>query len=183
MNIKIDDIMKHIPGILSLLIIFASCSSSESYETPSSATIENAVSVVHAINGSEVSGTVTFEKTEIGVRVSASLSGLTGQKHGFHIHQFGNCTAADGTSAGGHFNPGDAEHAGPEAMNRHMGDMGNITADEEGNATMEYVDNTIEMEEIIGRGIIVHGGEDDLQSQPSGAAGPRIGCGVIGIAN
>lgn len=65
-------------------------------------------------------------------------------------------------------------------MNRHMGDLGNIIA-EDGTALLEYVDDEIDLSQIIGRGVIVHGGEDDLESQPSGAAGPRIGCGVIGI--
>lgn len=145
-----------------------------------------AVAVVHPTDGNEVSGTVSFEKTDEGVRVSGELSGLSQGKHGFHIHQYGDCTASDGTSAGGHYNPTDSEHAAPTAQNRHMGDMGNIEVNEDGVASIDYVDSKIVLngaDSIIGRGVIVHGGEDDLTSQPSGAAGPRIGCGVIGIAN
>lgn len=154
--------------------------------TSSSTNFTKAVAVVHPTEGNNVNGTVTFEQTSDGVHVTAELSGLAEGKHGFHIHQYGDCTANDGTSAGGHYNPADNEHGAPTDDNRHMGDMGNITADGEGNATIDYTDPVIKLNgssSIIGRGIVLHGGEDDLTSQPSGAAGPRVGCGVIGIAN
>lgn len=151
----------------------------ESMDTP---TLVKAVSVVHPISNSGVSGTVQFEATSGGVSVSAELTGLEEGNHGFHIHQYGDCTAVNGTSAGGHFNPTGNEHSSPEAVNRHMGDMGNITADANGEASLNYTDGTITIDQIIGRGIIVHAGEDDLTSQPSGAAGSRIACGVIGVA-
>lgn len=145
-----------------------------------------AVAVVHPTEENSASGTVTFSQTNDGVRVEAEIEGLEQGKHGFHIHQYGDCTAGDGTSAGGHYNPEGNEHAGPDAESRHVGDMGNIEANEDGIATKNYVDSTIELNgsnSIIGRGIVIHGGEDDLESQPTGAAGPRMGCGVIGIAN
>lgn len=141
------------------------------------------VAVVHSTEGSKVSGTVTFTKTADGVQVQGELSGLSEGNHGFHIHQYGDCTASDGTSAGGHFNPAGNDHAAPSDSARHMGDMGNIEADAEGNATVDYVDAVITLDQIRGRAVILHGGEDDLSSQPSGAAGPRKACGVIGIAN
>lgn len=173
--------MKKLFSYLAIAVVIANCSPEQPHVDINQPIINNAVAIVQSINGSEVSGSVNFENTENGVQVTATLSGLTGTMHGFHIHQYGDCSADDGTSAGGHFNPRGNEHAGPDAMNRHMGDMGNINADENGNATLDYVDGTINMNQIIGRGIIVHGGVDDLESQPSGAAGPRIGCGVIGI--
>lgn len=145
-----------------------------------------AVAVVHPTEGNEVSGTVTFQKTEKGVRVQGNFEGLSAGRHGFHIHQYGDCTAMDGTSAGGHYNPTGNQHGSPTQDNRHMGDMGNLSASEEGTATINYVDPKIKLNgpnSIIGRGIIVHGGEDDFESQPSGAAGPRVACGVIGVAN
>ncbi|MCW9706011.1 superoxide dismutase family protein [Aliifodinibius sp. 1BSP15-2V2] len=141
------------------------------------------VAVVHPTEGNQVSGTVTFTKTADGVQVQGTISGLAEGKHGFHIHQYGDCTASDGTSAGGHYNPAGSEHAAPSDSARHMGDMGNIEADAEGNATVDYLDPVIELDKIRGRAVILHGGEDDLSSQPSGAAGPRKACGVIGIAN
>lgn len=141
-----------------------------------------AVAVIHPIGDSGVTGTVRFESVSEGVSVNAEINGLEEGNKGFHIHQFGNCTASDGTSAGGHFNPTENKHSSPEAMDRHMGDMGNIIANESGNATKNYIDSSIRIDQIIGRGVIVHAGEDDLTSQPSGAAGSRIACGVIGVA-
>ena len=86
-----------------------------------------AVAVLSPASGSAVKGTVTFTKVEGGVKVVADLEGLTPGDHGFHIHQFGDCSAPDATSAGGHFNPHGAPHAGPTAEIRHAGDLGNIT--------------------------------------------------------
>lgn len=149
----------------------------------SAAEYSELVAVVHPTEGNEVSGTVTFSNTADGVQVQGEISGLAEGKHGFHIHQYGDCTASDGTSAGGHYNPAGNDHAAPSDSARHMGDMGNIEADAEGNATIDYVDSVIELDKIRGRAVIIHGGEDDLSSQPSGAAGPRKACGVIGIAN
>ncbi len=146
----------------------------------------NAVAVVNPTEGNEVTGTITFEQSDDGVRVQATLEGLEEGEHGFHIHQYGDCTADDGTSAGGHYNPTGEPHGAPDDEERHMGDMGNITADADGNATIDYVDSRIVLNgpnSIMGRGIVIHGGQDDLTSQPSGDAGPRLGCGVIGVAN
>lgn len=148
-------------------------------------TVKKAICVLHPTEGSSVSGTVTFSSSTTGVKVVANLKGLTPGKHGFHIHQYGDCSASDGTSAGGHFNPEDVDHGGPDAAVRHVGDLGNIEADADGNAQYEKMDTRISLNgehSIIGRGVVVHAGEDDLSSQPTGAAGARVACGVIGIA-
>ena len=175
-----------------LLILFAvGCAQQQSQEQEAdmeqtSTEFTKAVAVVHPTENGEASGHVTFTKEEQGVRVQGEFEGLAEGKHGFHIHQYGDCRAADGTSAGGHYNPADNPHAGPDAESRHVGDMGNLEANTDGNASINYVDNTITLngpESIMGRGIVIHGGEDDLESQPTGAAGPRMGCGVIGVAN
>jgi len=134
------------------------------------------------LQSSGISGVVTFSSTDEGVRVQATLTGLPEGKHGFHIHQFGDCRAADGTSAGGHFNPTEHPHSGPTSEERHMGDLGNIESDGV-TASLDYVDTTIEMNLILGRGVIIHAAEDDLSSQPTGNAGGRLGCGVIGVGN
>ncbi len=147
-----------------------------------------AVCTVHPLGNSGVHGTVTFTKTEGGVRVQAELTGLSPGEHGFHVHQYGDCSMMDGTCAGGHFNPTGAPHGGPDAPagQRHVGDFGNIKADASGKATYDRVDKLIALSgphSIIGRSIIVHAGRDDLKSQPSGDAGARVACGVIGIAD
>ena len=147
--------------------------------------ITNAVCVLHPTEGNDVSGIVTFTKTEGGIHIVANVSGLTPGKHGFHIHQYGDCSLPNGKSAGGHFNPDNKKHGAPGDAERHVGDLGNLVADENGNAHYERTDTFISFEgphSIIGRGIIVHAGEDDLTSQPTGAAGARVACGVIGIS-
>ena len=167
-----------------LFLLVTSCTQNEKAQDEGDApSFTKAVAVIHPINDSNVSGVAYFEQTENGVHVRAEVNGLTGEKHGFHIHTFGNCTAIDGTSTGGHFNPFGFEHGAPDSLERHMGAMGNLEVNEDGIGLRDYIDHVIVMEEIIGRGIIVHGGEDDLKSQPSGASGPRVGCGVIGIQN
>jgi Cu-Zn family superoxide dismutase len=147
--------------------------------------IAQAVAVMNPTEGSDTRGVVTFTRTETGISVVADMVGLEPGPHGFHIHEFGDCSATDGTSAGGHFNPTGAEHAGPEDSERHVGDLGNITADEDSTAHHEIVDAHITFSgpnSIIGRGVIVHADADDLTSQPTGAAGARVACGVVGIA-
>lgn len=146
--------------------------------------IEKAVCVLYPTEGSTVQGKVIFTQTNDGIHVKASISGLSEGKHGFHIHQYGDCSGADGKTAGGHFNPEDKEHGAPGDEMRHVGDLGNIEANADGNAMLEYTDPHLTFHgknSIIGRGIIVHAGEDDLVSQPTGAAGARVACGVIGI--
>ncbi len=146
--------------------------------------VHPAVCVLYPTQGNKVTGTVWFTQVTGGVKVVADLKGLTKGKHGFHIHECGDCTAPDGTSAGGHFNPKSMNHGAPMDAMRHEGDMGNIEADESGNAHLEYVDKSISFDgdaSIIGRSVIVHKDEDDLKTQPTGNAGARVACGVIGI--
>ena len=147
--------------------------------------ITKAICVLTPTEGNNVKGIVTFTKTDGGILIEADVEGLSEGKHGFHVHEFGDISKPDGTSAGGHFNPGDKDHAGPEDAVRHAGDFGNIVADENGNARYERVDSLITFEgpnNIIGRALIVHEGEDDLVSQPTGDAGGRVAHGVIGVA-
>ena len=147
--------------------------------------VTKGVAVLSPTKGSNVSGVVRFTKVEGGVMIVADVTGLTPGKHGFHIHEFGDCSAADATSAGGHFNPGHMEHGAPDASMRHAGDFGNLEADESGKAHYERVDTMISLkgaDSIIGHGLIVHEKADDLKSQPTGNAGARVACGVIGVA-
>ena len=146
--------------------------------------ISKAVCVLTPTEGSNVKGLVTFTQTDAGLLIVADVEGLSEGKHGFHIHEFGDISKSDGTSAGGHFNPEHKDHAGPEDEIRHAGDFGNIIADANGNARYERVDTLISfngMNNIIGRSIIIHADEDDLVSQPTGDAGGRVAQGVIGI--
>lgn len=147
--------------------------------------VTKAIAVLHPTEGSEVTGTVTFTQTDAGIRIVGTVEGLTAGQHGFHVHEYGDCSAPDGSSAGGHFNPDGKDHGAPTDMDRHVGDLGNVLADESGIGTYDRTDTVIAFSgshSIIGRGIIVHAGEDDLTTQPTGGAGARVACGVIGIA-
>lgn len=172
--------------VLTILTLFVNCTKTEQIEIVkefNGPEINRAVSVIHPVGDNSVSGIVNFERTDEGTEVVAQITGLSKGNHGFHIHQYGDCTAPDGTSAGGHFNPEEMQHSSPTAEMRHVGDMGNLMSDgETQTATLNYIDDNISLEEIIGRGIIIHAGEDDFTSQPSGAAGSRIACGVIGVS-
>jgi Cu-Zn family superoxide dismutase len=132
--------------------------------------------------GNDVKGTVTFTQVGQGVRLVANITGLKEGAHGFHVHEKGDCSAPDASSAGGHFNPTGMPHGGPESAQHHMGDLGNIMADASGKAHLDRVFSFLSLSgpsSIVGRGLIVHGGKDDLTSQPSGDAGARVACGVI----
>jgi len=151
------------------------------------AAIKQAVAVVHSTAGNKAHGTVTFTQDGDKLKVVAHIEGLTpGQKHAMHVHQFGDCSAPDAMSAGGHYNPEGHEHGLPEKGKRHAGDLGNLTADNDGKAhyeiTVENVTIAGTKNPIIGRAVIVHAKPDD-GGQPVGNAGARVGCGVIGIAN
>ncbi|HLE32504.1 MAG TPA: superoxide dismutase family protein [Bacteroidota bacterium] len=144
-----------------------------------------AIAVLSPTKGSPVKGIVIFEVVKGGTKVTAHISGLTPGKHGFHVHEYGDCSSDDGMAAGGHYNPGQMPHSMPMSEKRHVGDMGNLEADKDGNAHLEYVDSMIALSgasSILGRGVIVHEKEDDLKTQPTGNAGGRLACGVVGLA-
>ena len=146
---------------------------------------QKAIAVLSPTANSKVMGAVTFTQSGDSVKVVAELSGLTPGKHGFHIHEFGDCSAPDATSAGGHFNPTKHQHGAPDASDRHEGDLGNIEADANGKAHLEVTDTMLKLsgnDSIIGHAVIVHEKADDLKTQPTGDAGSRVACGVIGVA-
>jgi len=148
----------------------------------SAAPSQKAVAVLKPPAGGNVAGTVGFAAVEGGVRVSGRVTGLTPGSHGFHVHEKGDCSAADFTSAGGHFNPTGDPHAGPTEAKRHAGDMGNIEANKDGVAEINYLDTKLGFEgasNVVGRGVIVHANADDLKTQPTGNAGGRVACGVV----
>lgn len=148
--------------------------------------VMEAVCILDPTEGNTASGKVTFTRVKNGIRVEGKVTGLTPGKHGFHVHEYGDLSKADGTSLGGHFNPTHQPHSGPDMSSRHIGDLGNIVANAEGVAEFDFVDPLMRFmgpESILGRGLVVHAGEDDLESQPTGAAGARVAVGVIGVAS
>jgi len=150
------------------------------------ADVKEAVAVVHGTAGNEkIMGVVKFSDTGNGVKVTADIDGLApDSEHGFHIHEFGDCTDPKAMSTGGHYNPEGHQHGKPGEAMSHVGDMGNIKADDKGHAHVEVTLTAASItgkNAILGRGVIVHAGVDKF-TQPVGDAGARIGCGTIGIA-
>jgi Cu-Zn family superoxide dismutase len=144
-----------------------------------------AVAVVHGFGDHPVKGIIHFTATADGVEVRGELSGLKPGKHGFHIHEFGDVSSGDPKCHGGHFNPEKQKHGAPDAAERHVGDLGNITADGRGKAEISMKDKLIALSgphSIIGRAVIIHEKADDF-TQPVGNAGGRIAGGVVGISD
>jgi Cu-Zn family superoxide dismutase len=134
----------------------------------------------------KVNGSITFTDRGDHVEIVGVIMGLTPGEHGFHIHEFGDCCSPEGECAGGHFDPKGSAHGGPDDPQRHVGDLGNIKADGSGCAMVSIKDKMIRLSgehSIIGRAVVVHADGDDLKTQPSGNAGDRVACGVIGIVS
>jgi len=141
---------------------------------------------LNAKSNSNVSGNVVFKEVEGNVSMTAIISGLSAGQHAIHIHQSADCSSEDGKSAGGHWNPTARPHGkwGAET-GYHKGDIGNFTADDNGHGTISFTTDEWcigcgdETKDILGKAVIVHAGQDDLSSQPSGAAGARVSCAGI----
>jgi Cu-Zn family superoxide dismutase len=143
-----------------------------------------ATATIEAKSDSGLSGSATFSSAADGVTMTLSIAGATPGEHAFHLHEFGDCSAADGTSAGGHWNPTGMDHGKWGADPFHLGDVGNLVAGEDGGATLTITTplwsvGTGNDNDVVGRSVIVHADVDDFTTQPTGAAGGRIGCGVI----
>jgi len=165
----------------------AGCASHAAAPAASADMATEAVARVYPTDGNHAAGVVRFTAIPGGLHIVAELTGLTPNgMHAFHVHQFGDATSADGTSAGGHYNPANHPHGAPDPSMHHAGDLGNVQADANGNAhhVMDVMGLSISgpMNAVVGRSVILHAGHDDFTTQPTGNAGGRIGCGVIGIA-
>ncbi|MGW8370362.1 MAG: superoxide dismutase family protein [Gammaproteobacteria bacterium] len=154
-------------------------------DAPPAARIGNvATAELQPVGDSGVTGMVTFAELDDALRVEATVMGLSKGQHGLHLHEFGDCSAPDASSAGGHFSPDDDPHGAPsDAVARHhAGDLGNLTADADGTAHIAREDSELTLVGeygVVGRAVVVHRGADDLTSQQSGDSGERVACGVI----
>lgn len=181
--------------ILAVVVFTGACGSKQEtaapdpVPAPEPAAVEEVAEVVSAVAvlqpraDSELSGTVTFMESAEGVMVVAHIVGIAPGMHGLHLHEMGDCSSDDFKSTGGHFNPTDAPHGAPTDEMRHAGDFGNIEIGEDGAGHLELATTMLTVADgpntVLGRAVILHDGEDDLVSQPTGAAGGRIGCGVV----
>jgi Cu-Zn family superoxide dismutase len=146
--------------------------------------INEAVAVIAPTKAGDgkTAGVIVLKQEKGYVHVTGEISGLSPGKHGFHVHMFGDLRSGDGMSTGGHYNPGGHKHAGPHDKERHVGDLGNVEAGNDGVAKVDVKADGADLHMLLGRAIVVHAKADDLKSQPAGDAGPRIGVGVIGLA-
>ena len=142
---------------------------------------------MEAKSDSGVEGEATFTEQDRQVTLEASFTGLTPGEHAIHIHEKADCSAADGTSTGGHWNPTSEPHGKwGAAEGFHKGDIGNFEADADGNGSITFstdqwcIGCDDPNKDLIGKAVIVHQGVDDFVSQPTGAAGGRVSCtGII----
>jgi superoxide dismutase, Cu-Zn family len=175
--------------ILPLLLVVLGLAMAADTPAPSPAGtgVTDAIAVISPTQGQKVAGVVRFHRDGDAVHVTGELAGLTpSAKHGFHLHEYGDCTAPDGSSAGGHFAPEAHPHGAPDPAAHHAGDLGNVEADAAGHAMVDVTVRGLGLASgeraIVGRAVVVHAQPDDLTSQPAGNAGARVGCGVVGVA-
>lgn len=161
----------------------------DTLETPKETPVKEVIKLQVALepkSDSQVKGNAVFTEEDGVVTMVTVLSGLTEGEHAIHLHEKADCSAADGTSSGGHWNPTNQPHGkwgSPDGY--HKGDIGNLQADANGNATITFTTDEWCIgcgdtnKDIIGKAIIVHEGVDDFVSQPTGNAGGRVSCGGI----
>lgn len=167
-------------AVVSGAIVLAGCATDVSRPQPV------AMATLNPTLGANARGTVTFTPQGNKVVVIANLSGLAPGPHGFHVHERGDCSAPDASSAGDHFNPDGRTHGPSHMENGHAGDLGNLIADNHGNAQTRMEISGVSLDKndknnVIGHSVIVHAGADDLVAQPSGNSGTRIACGTIAL--
>jgi Cu-Zn family superoxide dismutase len=161
----------------SAAVLLAACAA------PPAAPDRTASATLEGRSGSAVTGVVTFSSRGDKLFVDARVSGLTPGEHGFHVHEVGDCSAADATSAKGHFNPAGKSHGHHGGAERHAGDMPNLRADASGSASyageLSMLSLGGDANGIVGRSVVIHADPDDYKSQPAGNSGKRVACGVI----
>ena len=169
--------MKKTAIVLSALFVFAGCASAKR---------PMAMANLLPSGSQSARGNVHFQELSDGrVEVQVDLRGVPPGDHGFHVHEVGDC-GDNGNNAKGHFNPSSTPHGARDAVSRHAGDFGNVTADADGNVKTTFVTSSISLKEgaanyVVGRAVILHEKVDDLMTQPTGNAGARISCGVVTV--
>ncbi|WP_140909582.1 superoxide dismutase family protein [Cognatiluteimonas lumbrici] len=188
-------IARTVPSLVAACVVagLAACTTTPApapEPAPPVAQDHNAVVNLASASGSLVSGRLqVMTMGANAVHIAGEVGGLApNSAHGFHVHETGDCSAADASSAGGHFNPAGTPHGRMDHGAHHAGDMDNIVADAEGVARVNMHVPGLTLggggaTDIAGRAIIVHADPDDYASQPSGNAGARLACGIITIVD
>jgi Cu-Zn family superoxide dismutase len=171
------------PGILGSVALAAVALLVWAYATASE-TAPGAKTSIESRSGSKVTGKAVFtELPSGGTKVEVWIENATPGTHGLHLHEKGDCSAPDATSAGGHFNAAGNPHAGPADKAHHNGDLGNIEIGADGKGHLEITSDMLTVKpgpnSVVGKSVVFHEKADDLKTQPTGNAGGRFGCGVI----
>jgi len=144
---------------------------------------DEAMAMLESRSGSTVTGTAKFKQKGDAVEATIEIKGAKPGLHGLHLHETGDCSAADAKSAGAHFNPDSKAHGAPTADPHHGGDLGNITVGNDGKGRLKITIKGLTIapgpHSVVGRAVIFHADPDDLKSQPAGNAGARFACGVV----
>ena len=173
-------------GVLALAACSSTPTAPPAQPTPIG-TAQQAEAVLASASGSRVSGKLTLAPMGDGVHLSGEVGGLApGGQFGFHVHEKGDCSAVDATSAGAHFNPAASAHGRANTATHHAGDMDNIASDANGVAKVNVHLRGVTLgggaaNDIASRAVIVHAAPDDYHTQPTGNAGARVACGVIRV--
>ncbi len=166
-------------------LVLTSCEGKENQlGVPLTPSAKTATAIISPTSENRVTGRATFTQNGSQISLTIEIQNASPGLHGVHIHQKGDCSSPDGTSAGGHWNPTGVAHGKWGVGEFHLGDIGNINVGQDGTGTIELTTDLWEIvtgsdTDVVGKSIIVHAVADDFTSQPSGAAGARIGCGVV----
>ncbi len=154
-------------------------------DLPKISSVKKAVAVVRASRTGRILGKIKFtENEDRTINIAVDIKNIATGRHGFHIHQYGDLTDEKFNNVGSHFNPNNHEHSTLNIKERHIGDLGNIVADEYYKISMNFNNSNIKLSgpnNIIGRTIIIHQDEDDGTGKV-GNAGKKVAGGIIGIA-
>ena len=171
--------------LIGLSFTMISCERAQQQLSPiATPPMKKATAPIDPTNDSGLTGMAVFTQDGDQITLTVEIQNASPGLHAVHIHEKGDCSAPDGTSAGGHWNPTDVAHGKWGEGEFHLGDIGNITVGEDRTGTITLTTDLWEIGtgsdiDVVGKGMIVHADADDFVSQPSGNAGARIGCGVI----
>ncbi|WP_395848966.1 superoxide dismutase family protein [Cystobacter fuscus] len=159
-------------SLMSAVLVLAACGTGRS-----------AIATLDSRSDSLTTGKATFTESGDKVTLDLEVAGATPGQHGAHIHQTGDCTAADASSAGGHWNPAGVSH-GAADPGHHLGDLGNIEIGQDGRGTLKVTKQAWKIgdgsaQDVVGKALVIHAGQDDLATDPAGNSGGRVACGVI----
>ena len=175
--------MTRLASLLTILVCGCATSSSTPHATAARASTAaggGAVAMLEARSGSSVTGTARATPSSGGLALHVEIQGATPGEHGVHIHEKGDCSDPKATSAGGHYNPaGGAHHGGLNTPVRHGGDLGNILVDSSGKGSLDVDVPGLSIDQVVGKAVVVHEKQDDLQTDPAGNSGARVACGVL----